>query len=108
MINITLKVQANNIQCDLPKIYISPDLCINCGICAEVCPFGLPKQNTSKKKYEILQPERCTECSACKRNCPTMAIALQEKKGCGCLWNTRSQLKNKKRSNCSNNTNCCS
>ncbi|MCK4781035.1 MAG: 4Fe-4S binding protein, partial [Candidatus Lokiarchaeota archaeon] len=51
-------------------------------------------------KYEIYEPERCTECSACKRNCPTMAIVLQEKKGCGCLWNARYVAKNPQNNSC--------
>ncbi|HDZ54330.1 MAG TPA: hypothetical protein ENH66_01355 [Candidatus Nealsonbacteria bacterium] len=53
------------------------------------------------------EPERCTECSACKRNCPTMAIVLQEKIGCGCLWNARAQAKNQKNNSCSDNNSCC-
>ncbi len=109
MINITLKTPSITVPFKLPKIFISPDLCTNCGICGEVCPFGLPQPNNDGK-FEILEAERCTECSACKRNCPTMAIVLQEKTGCGCLWNARAQAKNQKNdknNSCSDNNSCC-
>lgn len=93
MSEITLKPSGITIQIALPKISIDQDLCTGCGICAEVCPFGIP-QSGNNGKFEILEPERCTECSACKRNCPAMAILLQERKGCGCLWNARARAKN--------------
>ncbi|MFW9819450.1 MAG: ATP-binding protein [Candidatus Thorarchaeota archaeon] len=79
-------------------IFIDKDICNGCGLCAEVCPFGLPQANSSGK-YEISRPELCTECSACKRNCPVQAIILNERKGCGCLWNARGVAKNAKKGN---------
>jgi ferredoxin len=63
---ITVKTSSLSISLDLPKIFINPDLCINCGVCGEICPFGLPQPNNNEK-FEIFEPERCTECSACKR-----------------------------------------
>jgi len=75
------------------KIFISESKCTGCGLCEEVCPFGLP-QPSENGKFEINDPKLCTECSACQRNCPTQAIVLQEVKGCGCLWNARAQAKN--------------
>jgi len=83
------------------KIMIKESECTGCGLCAEICPFGLP-QKSETGKYEISHPELCTECSACQRNCPVNAIILNEQKGCGCLWNARSVSKNdKKGCNCS-------
>ena len=83
------------------KIYIDPSKCSGCGLCGEICPFGLPAMNISGK-YEIKIPEHCTECSACQRNCPTQAIVMQERKGCGCLWDARKRLNGK-----NNSVNCC-
>jgi len=83
------------------KIYIDSSKCSSCGLCGEVCPFGLPIKNISGK-FEIKTPENCTECSACQRNCPTQAIIMQERKGCGCLWDARKRLNSKK-----NSVNCC-
>jgi ferredoxin len=99
VIKITLKTSSVKIPLVIPKISINPDLCTGCGVCGEVCPFGLPQPNEDGK-YEIFGPERCTECSACKRNCPTMAVVLQERKGCGCLWNARAVAKNPQINNC--------
>ncbi len=82
------------------RIYIKESICTGCGICGEVCPFGLP-QLTSSGKFEITQSQLCVECSACKRNCPTKAIVLNEQKGCGCLWDARQRKKNgKSKSSC--------
>jgi ferredoxin len=81
-------------------IYINESKCNGCGLCGELCPFGLP-QSKSSGKFEISDSELCVECSACKRNCPMQAIVMQEQKGCGCLWDARVRLKN-------NNKSCCS
>lgn len=83
------------------RIFINKDICNGCGLCGEICPFGLPKPNEDGK-FEITNANLCTECSACKRNCPTQAIIMQEQPGCGCLWNVRSRIKNPNQScNCS-------
>ena len=81
------------IEIDIPRIFINIATCTGCGLCGEVCPFGLPQSNGSGK-YEIKSSELCIECSACARNCPTQAIMLQEQKGCGCLWDARARKKN--------------
>lgn len=96
------------------RIVIYETICNGCGLCGEVCPFGLPQPNDSGK-YFISAPELCTECSACKRNCPTQAIMLNEQQGCGCLWDARGRAKNEKKglsgsSGCGcapTATNCC-
>lgn len=83
------------------RIMIKEPDCTGCGLCAEICPFGLPQSN-GNGKFEILHPELCTECSACQRNCPVHAIILNEQKGCGCLWNARIQAKSSTQT-----SNCC-
>ncbi|MGV9172232.1 MAG: 4Fe-4S binding protein [Promethearchaeia archaeon] len=76
------------------RIFINPSKCIGCGLCEELCPFELPKDD-GKGKYYVETPENCTECSACQRNCPVDAIILQEQKGCGCLWDAKQKIKEK-------------
>ncbi|TFG30508.1 MAG: 4Fe-4S dicluster domain-containing protein [Promethearchaeota archaeon] len=99
------QLKANKISCcapqaiKLPRIFISVSACIGCGLCGEVCPFGLP-QPVNSGKYGIAHPELCTECSACFRNCPTQAIMMQEQKGCGCLWDARQRAKNPQQNSC--------
>ena len=99
MVKIASKTSTITIPIIIPKISIDPDLCTGCGICGEICPFGIPRLN-SEGKFEMYEPERCTECSACKRNCPTMAIILKERKGCGCLWNARAVAKAPQNNSC--------
>ena len=83
------RIESNNPFNGL-KIYVNQSKCISCGMCDDVCPFGLPKLNEIGK-YEIIQTDLCTECSACKRNCPTQAIVMEERKGCGCLWDVKAR-----------------
>ena len=78
------------------RVFINSMICTGCGLCGELCPFGLPTP-TNDGKFEINKPELCTECSACKRNCPTQAIMLNEQQGCGCLWDARGRAKNEKK-----------
>ena len=99
------ELEANQSSCCTPstiqiaRIFINASACTGCGLCGELCPFGLPLLNDSGK-YEIKYPELCTECSACYRNCPTQAIMMQEQKGCGCLWDARQRAKNSQQNSC--------
>jgi ferredoxin len=99
-----IKISLDKLSIKDFKIFINESLCNGCGLCGEVCPFGLP-QPLETGKYDIKNPKLCTECSACKRNCPEDAIIMMEKSGCGCLWNARANAKNSKTG--SNNNNSC-
>ncbi len=74
------------------RILIDPSKCSACGLCEEICPFGLPEKG-GDGVYEINKTEECIECSACQRNCPDSAIIMEEQKGCGCLWDARDKAK---------------
>jgi len=101
MVSSILEAEGKNNKCIQSQylskkiIYIDIEKCIGCGLCSEICPFGLPKKALNGK-FEIEQVELCVECSACQRNCPKDAIIMEEQKGCGCLWNVR----NRKKANC--------
>lgn len=88
------------------KIYIDQEKCIGCGLCREICPFGLPEQDKNKR-YSISKINECIECSACKRNCPVQAIIMIEKSGCGCLWDVHNRTKILKNKNSLTNLNSC-
>lgn len=64
----------------------NPDLCINCGLCSNVCPHGVFV--SGQETAELRDPEACMECGACQRNCPTGAIAVDSGVGCAAamIW----------------------
>ncbi len=50
------------------------DLCIGCGLCEEICPYGAPKIENGKSKIrEIL----CRGCGSCAAECPRRAITMR-------------------------------
>jgi heterodisulfide reductase subunit A len=73
--------------------FVDPDLCINCGRCAEVCPesrpsgfqLGLSMRKVIDKSaprsvpdtyYLIDKTKKCHDCQKCVEVCPTNAINL--------------------------------
>lgn len=109
--NQSIKVKLEQENALNLKIYVDFNRCTGCGVCAEVCPFGLYSKDFTGK-YTV-NAALCTECSACKRNCPAEAVIMVEQQGCGCLWNVKSNEKNKENSSCEENaveteTSCCS
>ena len=61
---------------------IDESVCIGCGNCALVCPFGIPKFNTTTKK--VVKCDMCIDRQregkdpACVENCPTHALVFAE------------------------------
>jgi len=57
-----------------------PELCVNCGMCSDVCPHGVfaPDGDTAR----LVRPAACMECGACQLNCPTGAITVDSGVGC--------------------------
>lgn len=83
-------------------IVINEIVCTGCGLCREICPFGLPEP-VEGGKFRVIRFYECVECSACQRNCPVDAIVLVEREGCGCLWDIAQKVrdsKNKPNSTC--------
>jgi heterodisulfide reductase subunit A len=53
---------------------VDEDLCIGCGLCEEICPYGAPKIEEGKSKIrEIL----CRGCGSCAAECPKQAITMR-------------------------------
>ena len=50
--------------------------CINCGICMIYCPEACRNQN--KKGFFEADLFYCKGCGICYRECPTMAITMEE------------------------------
>lgn len=53
---------------------VDEDLCIGCGLCEEICPYGAPKIEDGKSKIrEVL----CRGCGSCAAECPRRAITMR-------------------------------
>ncbi len=53
-----------------PEFFYSPQLCIGCGACVQVCPANV---HTMASVHQ-LDRDRCTGCMACTCSCPTGAL----------------------------------
>ncbi len=49
-------------------------LCINCGLCDNVCPTDVLRR--IDEKVQIVYPDDCCHCMECLFICPTEAIVL--------------------------------
>lgn len=54
-------------------IEVRPDLCVQCGICCEVCPIKVLKMEENKGPIAV-NPEFCNSCGHCVAVCPTKAL----------------------------------
>jgi ferredoxin len=57
-----------------------PSLCVNCGVCLDVCPHGVFAPNG--QVVRLADAEACMECGACALNCPAGAIEVESGVGC--------------------------
>ena len=56
------------------------DKCINCKLCAVVCPHNVFAFEDNKVR--IAEKDYCIECGACALNCPTKALEVNPGVGC--------------------------
>jgi pyruvate formate lyase activating enzyme len=53
------------------ELFFNKPICIGCGSCNEVCPFGEAREILSDTKF---RNEKCGSCTLCAEVCPTKAI----------------------------------
>jgi heterodisulfide reductase subunit A len=62
------------VRTDAITAAVDEDLCIGCGLCEEICPYGAPRIEDGKSKIrEIL----CRGCGSCAAECPKRAITMR-------------------------------
>lgn len=62
------------VRTDAITAVVDENLCIGCGLCEEICPYGAPKIEEGKSKVrEIL----CRGCGSCAAECPRQAITMR-------------------------------
>jgi NAD-dependent dihydropyrimidine dehydrogenase PreA subunit len=74
-----------------------PELCINCGMCSDVCPHAVFQQG--EDSAALLRPDHCMECGACQLNCPSEAITVESGVGCASAM-IRAALTRQKEASC--------
>ncbi len=57
-------------------ITVSKKLCKQCGICAELCPKHVLRQDLGCPP-EVINPEACIGCKLCQLRCPDFAIEVE-------------------------------
>ncbi len=70
-----LELQGLGINRALGEIRIDPDRCVDCGICASVCPSGALSFDPAAERLHF-ESARCLVCEQCIPSCPLDAIAL--------------------------------
>jgi heterodisulfide reductase subunit A len=67
------------IETDPQVAFVNERVCVSCGKCLQVCPFGAiqwKELRDGTKKAEVL-PSVCQGCGLCNATCPPKAIQLQ-------------------------------
>jgi ferredoxin len=77
--------------------HVDPDLCTDCGQCAEDCPFTAiemrPYPHGPFARAAYVDPERCVSCGICAGSCAPMAVGPPEHTGRAQLARARAFLR---------------
>jgi len=60
--------------------FVNEDLCVGCGLCTELCPYGAPELVQSSKggtKAHVIEA-LCHGCGTCAASCPQKAIITRQ------------------------------
>jgi len=68
-------LQSDTMTVSLQKSHINGDICIQCGLCNDVCNYDAI--DTTKDPFEVV-PVACQACGMCAAVCPTNAIDLRQ------------------------------
>ncbi len=58
------------------QVMFKRNSCVDCGICAGVCPVGIHVMSKETGKHEIRRDIDCVGCRRCKDSCPQSALEI--------------------------------
>ncbi len=64
----------------MPTITVDSDLCIGCGLCAEICPEVFEIGDDGQAHVIVIDKNECDRsdcCSEARDSCPTEAIKFE-------------------------------
>jgi ferredoxin len=64
---------------DMGEKFVDAELCNECGMCAEQCPYGV----VALAPKPVFEMAKCYGCWACYNHCPTKAIYTRKFRGVG-------------------------
>jgi heterodisulfide reductase subunit A len=56
---------------------VKDSLCMGCGVCVDVCPYGARAIDV-RKKVAVVRPFLCDSCGTCVAACPNDASFLRD------------------------------
>ncbi len=69
----------NNNRENPMKAAVDADLCVGCGLCAEICPdVFIMDGDKAIIKADPITPRATTDCRDAKEQCPVLAITIEE------------------------------
>ena len=63
---------SNNVRNGRTAAVVDKEECVNCGICADVCP----EEAIVVDEIAVFDPRKCTGCGLCVEECPNESISL--------------------------------